>query len=154
VSLLDRVVEPPPAVTTRMHFTPPALYVDQFLDRLGGKRLDLSDAQQRAHLRHWMVNLLDGYLRSVEWELAKAAERGVHQAVQLLRDPSYYDQRRQQVARVRARNRQQQAEADAAWQARQRDADAEFDRLIAAGKVAIHPRSERRRHPTPIPAVP
>jgi hypothetical protein len=129
-------VEAPPAVSPRMEFTSIAQFVDFEMQRVPGQTLRLQHAQDRARLRNWLQLAIEGYLNVLAWDLSKAADRGIRQAMQLMTDPSYYEQRKERSRRAREHSRVQAEEARERYLAELAAERAEEERLIAEGKLA------------------
>lgn len=151
--LTSTLFEAPPAVTRRVELLPIDAYIDQLMERMPGRTLRLSHAQDRAWMRQYLRLALEGYLNHLAWDLAKSAERGIRQAVELMIDPAYYQDRRERLRRQRARTDQQMLEARDRYLAEQAAELVEREQLEAEGKLASINRPRAVKPPSP-PAEP
>lgn len=98
-------------VSHRLNVTSIDLFLDDLMKRLPRDNYNLADDAIREHFRTTLQYALYDLLRNLAWDFAKAAERGIGQMAELMRDPNYYDtlqRRRESEAARRTREREDQ----------------------------------------------
>lgn len=137
----------PPAISRRVQLTPLDEHVDLVMQRIPGLTLHLTHAEDRARLRTYLHMALESYLEKLAWDLAKAADRGIRQAITLMLDPSYYQDRQRTLRQSRERSQRQAEEARQQYLAERAAVQTERERLEREGKLA--PIRGPRRPPEP-----
>jgi hypothetical protein len=97
----------PKLITHRSQLTSIQQFVDDCLHSIASSPknvLDFSKEEDRERFREYLSKLFLSFTCTLDMELGKAAEKGIAEALSLMRDPDYYET----VKRRRANSRQRQ----------------------------------------------
>lgn len=101
----------PKVVSKRNHFTPADEFVELEMDFL-------PEQLKHENIRPWLLRYTESVIKQVAWNFATAAEKGIHQAAELLCDPEYYETKKQRRKKDMERMKEQQAQQE--WEQAER----------------------------------
>jgi hypothetical protein len=128
--------KPPPSVAShRLEVFSLDQFLDDLMERVGHRQLDLGDDATRQRFRAWLRENFDHLLLELRWAAQKGAERGIEQVLTLASDPAYYQTATKRRRRRLAHAKEEEERGREAWLQERKAREAETRQLIQDGKL-------------------